>query len=120
MHPAAHSEVTKANAASPAAYARFLRELAEDDHAERGAREDLDGADCVGEAVSVVVVVEAGRAGRGTGSAGGRGWDESRCTHVSMVERPPLDYVGLGSEPAEPPSHPQVQPTRNTRAVRAP
>ena len=47
---------------SPAAYARFLRVLAEDDDVEGGAGEDLDGAQGVGESVTVVVVVEAGRA----------------------------------------------------------
>jgi hypothetical protein len=66
------------------AYARFLSVLAEEDHTEGGAREHLDGAQGVAEAMVVAAALEGRRAGRWSGPGGG--WGEGRCAHVSIVD----------------------------------
>ena len=73
---------------------RFLAVLAEDDHVEGGAREDLDGAQGVAEAVAVA------RRPRRWRRAGGpvRGGVDGCCAHVSMVRFPTVGGIGLRTE----------------------
>ncbi len=68
----------------------FLAVLAEQDHVQRGAREDLDGAQGVAQEMAAMPAVDGGRTGRWP-LAGGC---EACCAHISMVE--PVNPNGVG------------------------